>query len=110
MEVTRTEVATLNHEVLDDAVELRALVAETLGELGTVLLDTGRESTEVLHGLGYSLGTSYVDISCRVDKTGPKHVHHHRGQGQLEGQNVRSSIGGGRGGKTDLGPCPCRHA
>ena len=36
------------HEVFDDTVELGALVAEPVGELRAILLDTSRESTEVL--------------------------------------------------------------
>ena len=52
---TRTEVTTLDHEVLDDTVELGALVAHTLLERGTVLLDTSRQSAEVLDSLGDGL-------------------------------------------------------
>ena len=52
---TLTEVTTLDHEVLDDTVELGALVAETLGERRAILLDTSRESAEVLGSLGDGL-------------------------------------------------------
>lgn len=52
---TRTEVATLDHEVLDDAVELGSLVAKVFGESSTVLFDTSGESAEVLYGLRDSL-------------------------------------------------------
>ena len=52
---TRTEVTTLDHEVLDDTVELRALVAEALREGRAILLDTSRESAEVLGSLGDGL-------------------------------------------------------
>lgn len=45
--VTLGEVTTLNHEVLDDAVEGRALVTEALL--------TGSKGTEVLSGLGNGL-------------------------------------------------------
>ena len=50
-----TEVTALDHEVFDDTVELGALVTHTLREGGTILLDTSRESTEVLDGLGDGL-------------------------------------------------------
>ena len=52
---TLTEVTTLDHEVLDDTVEFGALVAEALREGRAILLDTGRESAEVLRGLGHGL-------------------------------------------------------
>ena len=52
---TRTEVTTLDHEVLDDTVELGALVAEALREGRAILLDTSRESAEVLSSLGDGL-------------------------------------------------------
>lgn len=52
----RTEVSTLNHEVLDDTVELGALVTETIRQLSAVLLYPGCQCTEVLNGLGDSLG------------------------------------------------------
>ena len=50
-----TEVTALNHEVLDDTVELRALVAETGFKGGAVLLHTGCQSAEILNGLRDSL-------------------------------------------------------
>ena len=46
-----TEVTALNHEVLDDTVELGALVPETFLEFGTILLDTRGKCAEVLSGL-----------------------------------------------------------
>ena len=52
---TLTEVTTLDHEVLDDTVELGALVAEALREGRAILLDTSRESAEVLGSLGDGL-------------------------------------------------------
>ena len=52
---THTEVTTLDHEVLDYAVELGTLVAKTLAERGAILLDTSSESAEVLCGLGNGL-------------------------------------------------------
>ena len=51
----RTEVTALDHEVLDDTVELGALVAEALRECRAILLDTSRESAEVLSSLGDGL-------------------------------------------------------
>ena len=51
-ELARTEVTTLNHEVLDDTVELRALVTKAFRKLSAILLNTGSQSTEVLDGLG----------------------------------------------------------
>ena len=47
---TLTEVTTLDHEVLDDTMEFRALVAKSFGELGSVLFHTGSECSEVLYG------------------------------------------------------------
>lgn len=52
------------HEVLDDTVELGALVAHTLLKRGAVLAETGGESTEVLNGLGDGL-----EISTEVPST-----------------------------------------
>ena len=43
------------HEVLDDTVELGALVAHALLERGAILPHTGSQSTEVLDGLGNGL-------------------------------------------------------
>lgn len=51
----RTEITALDHEVLDDTVELRALVAKALRELRAILLHPGCEGAEVLRGLGDSL-------------------------------------------------------
>ena len=53
--VSLGEVTTLDHEVLDDTVELGALVAESLREGRAILLNTSRESAEVLGSLGDGL-------------------------------------------------------
>ena len=55
-----TEVTALNHEVLDDTVELRALVTKAFRKLSAILLNTGSQSTEVLDGLRDSLATNGV--------------------------------------------------
>ena len=49
---TLTEVTTLDHEALDDTVELGALVSHALLERGAIFLHTGSQSTEVLGRLG----------------------------------------------------------
>jgi hypothetical protein len=63
-DVTTSEVTTLQHELRDDAVERRALVAEALL--------AGAESTEVLGSLGdYIIVEIEVDASsvgCRRDQ------------------------------------------
>jgi hypothetical protein len=53
-DVTTSEVTTLQHELRDDAVERRALVAEALL--------AGAESTEVLGSLG-----DYIIVEIEVD-------------------------------------------
>ena len=57
---TLTEVPTLDHEILDDTVELRALVTKAFRKLSAILLNTGSQSTEVLDGLRDSLATNGV--------------------------------------------------
>lgn len=58
--VAAGEVTTLDHEVLDDTVELGALVAEGLARLAHALL-AGAESAEVLSGLGDDVGEELKD-------------------------------------------------
>ena len=59
---TRTEVTTLDHKVLNDTVEPGALVAEVFRELRAILLDTSRESTEILYSFGDGLWVSLVNV------------------------------------------------
>lgn len=68
-ELVLTEVTTLDHEVLDNTVELGPLVAEALGESSTVLLNTGRKSTEVLHGLRHGLIETLVSPRTTSTRT-----------------------------------------
>ena len=60
---TRTEVTTLDHEVLDDTVELGALVTHTSFKRRTVLPDTGRQRAEILDSLGHGLSSYVLDIA-----------------------------------------------
>jgi hypothetical protein len=53
--VTSGKVTTLDHELLDDAVEDGALVVEGLARLANALL-AGAETAEVLSGLGNQVG------------------------------------------------------
>ena len=62
---TLTEVTTLDHEVLDDTVELGAFVAKAVRKLRAILLNTRRESAEVLHGLRDGLFV-FSSISART--------------------------------------------
>lgn len=50
-----TEVAALDHEVLDDTVELGTLISHPSLKRRAILLHTARQRTEVLDGLGHSL-------------------------------------------------------
>lgn len=61
----RTEISTLNHEVLDNTVKLGALVAKALIKVGTVLLDASRQRTEVLYRLGDGL-VDDTSVLCLV--------------------------------------------
>ena len=64
-----TKVTTLDHEALDDTVELGALVAHAFRESGTILLDTSRESAEVLHGFGDGLLTPCKFLNLDITVT-----------------------------------------
>lgn len=58
--ITSREVAALNHELLDDAVELGALVVQGLASLSHALL-TSAESAEVLCSAGHNVGVEFHD-------------------------------------------------
>ena len=70
----RTKISTLYHEVLDNTVELGALVAKAFGKFGTILLDASRKRAEVL----YRLRDSLVDETltpCLLLSTGSNLRH-----------------------------------
>ena len=71
--VTAGEVTTLEHEVGDDTVEGRALVAETGFESGAVLLHTGCQSAEILNGLRNSLSHK-SRVSTQFHSLGFRHT------------------------------------
>ena len=61
--VASREVTTLNHKVLNDAVEGAALVVKRLAESTDALL-SGTKGPEVLSGLGHEIGKKFKDNSA----------------------------------------------
>lgn len=50
-----TEITTLDHEILDDTMELGTLVSHALWKGCTILANTGGKGAEVLYSLGNGL-------------------------------------------------------
>ncbi len=88
--VVRTEVTALDHEVLDNSVELGALVAETFLEYSAILLDTGSKSTEILNCLRDSLSKQVQHLFD--SSAAHKNVHRRRDPLQLQVKPVSLSL------------------
>lgn len=73
-----TEVAALDHEILDDAVELGTLVSHPSLERRAILLHTGRQRTEVLDGLWHSLSRKRQSDDALHATHSTRHVRRRR--------------------------------
>lgn len=83
------EIASLAHEVFDDAVEVRVLVP--LGDVvGTKL--SGAELTEVLRGAGHNVGKE-LELESPCWRVTDRDVHEH--DGSSVGACARNGGGGG---------------